>query len=536
MDGWSDSNVLVVQPGSLHIRVGFVSDPAPHKLLHCIARRRKQGGGIYNELTAHQGQAWSARQQQAVEASYQALRHNRDEVAGQEKKVLQQNLKNNVTLTEQVLPEDIKDRHPEYLVGEEVLEEDISEYNLHFPIKGGELNLHSGIGGSLASVLEDLTRIWEHSISTVLGIKPANFSDYRVVLLIPAVYSRSHVKHMMTVLLDGLAFQAALPLQEDVAATFGSGNAAACVVDIGHEKVSVSCVEDAISLSTSRLSLTYGGSLLTHLLHKLSQAQGFPYDADCSSLPDILLLNRIKEIVCNLDLEGVVPKEHPFSVSKIRSHDIERSASSPPGRRMSTFTFSLATHLEAVVAPLALFQLELLEYLGPHYTRTMLRDQGDPADPHSGLYLQDTSRRYIRTGDFQADDQDFDEMDQPGENQGPDAGTLPITVLDQAILRSISSIVSEDLRRRMLMNVLVVGGGAGLTGLRGYLQKKLNSQIVGGVEVLRDTREGGMDAVSWRGGAILAAMETSQELWILRDEWIKFGVKIIRERSLFSWS
>jgi len=96
--------------------------------------------------------------------------------------------------------------------------------------------------------------------------------------------------------------------------------------------------------------------------------------------------------------------------------------------------------------------------------------------------------------------------------------------------------VSEDLRRRMLMNVLVVGGGAGLTGLRGYLQKKLNSQIVGGVEVLRDTREGGMDAVSWRGGAILAAMETSQELWILRDEWIKFGVKIIRERSLFSWS
>ena len=177
---------------------------------------------------------------------------------------------------------------------------------------------------------------------------------------------------------------------------------------------------------------------------------------------------------------------------------------------MSTFTFSLATHLEAVVAPLALFQLELLEYLGPHYTRTMLRDQGDPADPHSGLYLQDTSRRYIRTGDFQADDQDFDEVDQPGENQGPDAGTLPITVLDQAILRSISSIVSEDLRRRMLMNVLVVGGGAGLTGLRGYLQKKLNSQIVGGVEVLRDTREGGMDAVSWRGGAILAAMETSQ--------------------------
>ena len=35
-------------------------------------------------------------------------------------------------------------------------------------------------------------------------------------------------------------------VQDHVAATFGSGLASACVVDVGDQKVSVSCVEDVI--------------------------------------------------------------------------------------------------------------------------------------------------------------------------------------------------------------------------------------------------------------------------------------------------
>lgn len=63
-------------------------------------------------------------------------------------------------------------------------------------------------------------------------------------------------------------------VQDHVAATFGSGLAAACVVDVGKrgslvrkcvmisvsgdQKVSVSCVEDGVSQPNTRIQLGYG--------------------------------------------------------------------------------------------------------------------------------------------------------------------------------------------------------------------------------------------------------------------------------------
>lgn len=44
------------------------------------------------------------------------------------------------------------------------------EYNVHFPLMRGDLNLHSGVGGSISAVLADLETIWGHCISTVLSV------------------------------------------------------------------------------------------------------------------------------------------------------------------------------------------------------------------------------------------------------------------------------------------------------------------------------------------------------------------------------
>lgn len=41
-------------------------------------------------------------------------------------------------------------------------------------------------------------------------------------------------------------------LQDHVAATFGAGLPCACVVDCGHQKTSVSCVEDGICHPATR--------------------------------------------------------------------------------------------------------------------------------------------------------------------------------------------------------------------------------------------------------------------------------------------
>jgi len=44
-------------------------------------------------------------------------------------------------------------------------------------------------------------------------------------------------------------------LQDHVAATFGAGLGYACVVDVGDQKTSVSCVEDGISHRNTRVTM-----------------------------------------------------------------------------------------------------------------------------------------------------------------------------------------------------------------------------------------------------------------------------------------
>lgn len=541
MDEWMnccESDVLILHPGSLYLGLGRASDTGPVRALHCIARRRKLDGGLFNELQTDQGEPWGYRQQQTVDLLYQALRRKQDKQPGSiggssdqtsllhesdlVDRARAQNISNRVQVEEQVWMHPV-DQRP-YLVADEIKENADAEYNLHFPYKGGDFNLHAGIGGSLTSVITDLTTIWSHLISEHLGINPAQFCNYKVILIIPSVYNRVHVKHLLTLLLINLGFQAAFPLQEDVAATFGSGNSVACVVDIGHEKTCVSCVEDATSHPRTRLVMQYGSRHVTNVLMQLCKTVCFPYVFDDGCILDFLLLQSIKEAKSNLDMDHVSVDQHEFTVTKYST----RLAT------QSTFSFQLATGREGLIASMSLFQPELLLYGGPRYLRGMSTDQGDPEDPHDNNYLRETSRKYNK-GDIQGEESEFDDMDQAIEQGTNESGLEPVLPLDQAILKSISNIQSEDIRRRMLVNIVLVGGGANLKGLQAYLQNKLNTQVPGGVEVLKETRECGLDSICWRGGAILSTMETAQELWIKPAEWKKSGVKLLRERSLSSW-
>ena len=43
-------------------------------------------------------------------------------------------------------------------------------YSLHWPMRGGHLNLHDGPGGSLTAVCADLETLWAYAIQTHLAI------------------------------------------------------------------------------------------------------------------------------------------------------------------------------------------------------------------------------------------------------------------------------------------------------------------------------------------------------------------------------
>lgn len=40
---------------------------------------------------------------------------------------------------------------------------------------------------------------------------------------------------------------------------------------------------------------------------------------------------------------------------------------------------------------------------------------------------------------------------------------------------------------------------------------------------------------TWKGAAIMATLESSIELWICASEWQKYGVRLLREKSIFIW-
>lgn len=83
------------------------------------------------------------------------------------------------------------------------------------------------------------------------------FSDlhlYKAVLVIPDIYNRGHLRELMNLLLTKIGFGSCFFVQDHVAATFGAGLGYACVVDVGDQKTSVSCVEDGISHPNTRVS------------------------------------------------------------------------------------------------------------------------------------------------------------------------------------------------------------------------------------------------------------------------------------------
>lgn len=60
----------------------------------------------------------------------------------------------------------------EVVFGEEILDiNPAGEFNVHFPIRRGELNVHAGVGGSLTAVLADLQEIWEYVLQCKMGIE-----------------------------------------------------------------------------------------------------------------------------------------------------------------------------------------------------------------------------------------------------------------------------------------------------------------------------------------------------------------------------
>lgn len=70
----------------------------------------------------------------------------------------------------EALPDEWLTQTRDSVYGDDIFNLDPVGYNIHFPIRRGQLNIHEGIGGSLFNVLDHLQAIWEYAIEHKLGI------------------------------------------------------------------------------------------------------------------------------------------------------------------------------------------------------------------------------------------------------------------------------------------------------------------------------------------------------------------------------
>ncbi|XP_002730533.1 actin-related protein 8-like [Saccoglossus kowalevskii] len=561
--------IVIIHPGSANLRLGRASDSVPVCIPHIIAKRHKTTGQpVHEDYTVLRYETNHAECEQQMD---QGLRKIEREVWSLGLSTGQRRI---TTSPEQVsvynstvIPQQLDDNSglkwtdtqhlPEYVVGEEALYISPQDcYNFHRPFRCGGLNLHQGIGGSLTSVIQDLQIIWSSAIENQLEIPVKDLKHYRAVLLIPDIYNRPHVKELMSLLLNRLGFGAAIVIQESVCATFGSGVQSACVVDIGDQKTSISCVEDGLSHRNTRLRLSFGGSDITRCFAWLLSRVYFPYkECDLASRMDSLLMQELKESFCHLEPDIYGPQLHEFHIRQ-------------PHRPTVLYQIKLGD--EGIQAPMSIFNPQVFGLAGKNLFHTQQRNIGDSEDPHDETYLLQTqSRESVKSKSANAEDKNKDGGANPDEvkvktenaaeekeSEEPEL-LQPLSMssrmatsefadrvpgLDEAILHSISCCSSDETKKKMYGTILVIGGGLQFQGAQEMLHRKILKGIpekfrsqVESVDVICKAKELDSKMTCWKGGAVLCCLDTSQELWIRQREWQHYGLKVLRERSPFVW-
>jgi len=216
---------------------------------------------------------------------------------------------------------------PDYIVGAAALripEQSKPRYRLHWPIRHGWLNERDYQN---RSVLEgDFFLIIEQSIKTELEIPlKKDWTQYSCVFIVPDLYEKVMVGKVLEQLIRNFGFQRVCFLQESTAATFGAGFGTACIVDIGAQKTSISCVEDGMVMEESRINLKMGGYDVTETFAKMMLFDRFNYsDFNLMRRHDFLLAEELKERFTTMSDENVSVQLFDFHVrafgQKTRKH------------------------------------------------------------------------------------------------------------------------------------------------------------------------------------------------------------------------
>lgn len=216
------SDIIIIHPGSLYLRIGKANDLNPELILNCVARRRKKNSPVYHDSLLPTKEKLKTKElEKELDESRLSVSHMlQSQLQSDGRKRYGASSAQLSAFNKRSLPEIITTGQPTYwlkskenvnsIVGADVLRLNPNDdFNIHFPIRRGELNIHNEVGGSITATITHLKVIFEFAIKNFLDVNLKDLNQYKAVLIIPDIYNRKRIK-MLTGLLFEMGFKACI--------------------------------------------------------------------------------------------------------------------------------------------------------------------------------------------------------------------------------------------------------------------------------------------------------------------------------------
>jgi actin-related protein 8 len=371
-DEQDNSKIIVIHPGSQNLRIGFASDALPKTIPMCIAEQWKQPE--YEEYEARPKQENSSRTPEQLfgedfNTKYTKMSNDlKIDMRANKRKVLPNSKELVVNFNRRTPPELVQEHNDAtqiewtdvsvprsknvspVIFGQEaqrIPDDSQPPYKLRWPIQHGWLN--DADFPNKAHLLMQFDDLLEGAIKKDLGLStPHDWQEYSVVFVIPDLYDKNYVQHVLDLCLKTFQFKQICFIQESLAATYGAGYTSACIVDIGAQKTSICCVEDGMCLEDSRINLKYGGYDITECFIKMMIHDHFPYsDINLKRRYDFLLAEELKIKYCTMNQAEI----------SVQLYDFHLRIPSQPTRR-----YQFKTYDEVILAPMGLFDPSIFDH------------------------------------------------------------------------------------------------------------------------------------------------------------------------------
>ncbi|KAI9166631.1 putative actin-related protein [Paramyrothecium foliicola] len=364
--GLDPSRLIVIHPGSQNLRIGFASDALPKTIPMTLATKFPQTESeMYEALPRRQFEAKTTDQQYGEEWSKKYSKQCNDlkiEMRANKRKVLP-NSKELVQTFNRRTEAEIIQKHndpleiewtdiqsledPESLascfIGNQALrvpDDSDPKFKLWWPMRHGWLNEDDYT--SQEHLHDDFETLLDKALRNELGLSTnSEWQQYSCVFVIPDLYDKKYVEQILRSCMTWFEFSRVCFIQESMAATFGAGYTQACVVDVGAQKTSVTCVEDGLCIEDSRTNLKYGGYDITETFLKMMLYDNFPYqDINLQRRYDFLLAEELKIKHCTMSQADISVQLFQFHVR----------APNEPTRK-----YQFKTYDEVILAPMGVF-------------------------------------------------------------------------------------------------------------------------------------------------------------------------------------